>query len=296
MLSPEPQAGPSGLPFWHQSQEILAWLWCQTGRPLKATSVMRTLSRTRGCFGPSQALTSSSSSWTNWSKSPENEPVSSDFLEKNPDQMSTRKGFRRDGSGKRRILRKCRLLWPRSGTAPVRAPCKTWRTTKSTARNKRGEMCWTHVCRKKTRRHQKNINGTLVRDGHWFQKFCKQDEQVMGPFQRYPLWRLYHLHKITSQFCQSGLNFVLPPESASSCSVRATPPIVSPCDPAGISAVVNHSLSKTKHVSCCLIVFWHVCVFDGWLSRFNFNQCMFWGRHWQTKAHYNPQTTNCQQS
>ena len=32
--------------------------------------------------------------------------------------MSTRKGLRRAGSGKRRILRKC-LLWPRSGPAPA---------------------------------------------------------------------------------------------------------------------------------------------------------------------------------
>ena len=52
------------------------------------------------------------------------------------------------------------------------------------------EQTWRNVLntclQEKTRRHQKNINGTLVRDGG-FQKFCKQDEQVMGPFQRYPL-------------------------------------------------------------------------------------------------------------
>jgi hypothetical protein len=43
--------------------------------------------------------------------------------------MSARKGFGRDGSPKLRnkcgrILRKCRLLWPSSESAPVRAPWK----------------------------------------------------------------------------------------------------------------------------------------------------------------------------
>ena len=128
------------------------WSPSLSPKPSKATWVVLTWGRTPGFFGHNQASKSSRKSWRNWSKSPKRTSQWPRTSWKNT-PMSTRKGFGRAGSGKR-ILRKCRPLWLRPGTAPVRPNCKRWRETKSTAWIKRGQRCWTHVFRQQNGKSQ----------------------------------------------------------------------------------------------------------------------------------------------